>query len=172
MTLPYEKPIFEKVNLKRTFMTSASRSSIFVESGSSLWRLTSNRSVLAASSGCFTSTDMIVSPQSTAQFAVVSRLKRALQRRRQSNPWSKALWDAQNWAGTRLIFNIPAYIIYYSQRANQGREWSREKKGQSSRTFNGFVPITRWHFSLRETSFCMKHKAKQFPFGKSINSQS
>ena len=73
---------------------------------------------------------------------------------------------------TRLIFNIPAYIIYYSQRANQGREWSREKKGQSSRTFNGFVPITRWHFSLRETSFCVKHKAKQFPFGKSINSQS
>lgn len=82
MALPHKrsrsKPIFEKNQVKRTFITSASRSSIFVESGSSLWRLTSNRSVLAASSGCFTSTDMIVSPQSTAQFVVVSRQRRAL----------------------------------------------------------------------------------------------
>ena len=153
MALPYEKPIYEKNQVKRTFITSASRSSIFVESGSSLWRLTSNRSVLAASSGCFTSTDMIVSPQSTAQFAVVSRLRRALQGRQQSNPWSKALWDAQKLGlDSRLIFNIPAYIIN-SQRANHGREWSRKRTGQSSRTFNGFVPITRWHFRSRKTSF-------------------
>lgn len=93
-------------------MTSASRSSIFVESGSSLWRLTSNRSVLAASSGCFTSTDMIVLPQSTAQFAVVSRLKRALQGTRQSNPWSKALWDAQKLGRDSLAwYSIFLHIL-------------------------------------------------------------
>lgn len=102
----------KKVQVKRTFMTSASRSSIFVESGSSLWRLTSNRSVLAASSGCFTSTDMVVSPQSTAQIAVVSRLKRALQERRQSNPWSEHCETPKNWAGTRSL-DIQYSCIHY-----------------------------------------------------------
>ena len=59
-----------KNQLLLTFITSASRSSIFVESGSSLWRLTSSRSVLAESSGCFTSTDMIQASRSTVRFVV------------------------------------------------------------------------------------------------------
>ena len=57
-----------------TFITSASRSSIFVESGSSRWRLTSSRSVLAASSGCFTSTDMVQTLWSTAQFPEIYQI--------------------------------------------------------------------------------------------------
>ena len=59
-----------KTRYELTFITSASLSSIFVESGSSLCRLTSNRSVLAVSSGCFTSTAMIQASRSTVRFAV------------------------------------------------------------------------------------------------------
>lgn len=129
----------KKIQVKPTFITSASRSSIFVESGSSLWRLTSSRSVLAASSGCFTSTDMVVSSRSNARFVVVSQCNRALQEIDNRILDQSTVRRPKTGPGlARLIFNIRAYIIkhiMYSRRTNQRREWSRKRTDQSSRTF-------------------------------------
>lgn len=74
-----------------TFITSASRSSIFVESGSSRWRLTSSRSVLAASSGCFTSTDMVQTLWSTAQFPEIYQI------RGRNKQGKNRIYDQKQW---------------------------------------------------------------------------
>ena len=105
-----ERPM--KNHLPLTFITSASRSSIFVESGSSLWRLTSSRSVLAESSGCFTSTDMIQASRSTVRFVVTFKETTAVRHARIES-LIKTQWDALKLGRTHS-FEIQYLCIHYS----------------------------------------------------------